>query len=143
MSSLVKELLRNYYSIDDSSKLDLDMAISSLIGSGELSDEECIILQLVINQAHHSKISKAVGKKKSTVNNKITKIAKKIADHLGAEYQDEKIIKEAELKLGRELTPDEEKFCWRVIRAGRSIKGMNIFNFKDKNAKRGKDKTKG
>lgn len=144
MSALVKELLRNYYDLDESSKLDIDMAIRSLIDSGQFSEEERIILQLVIDQIHHSKISKAVGWKKSTVNNRINKIAKKIADYLGAEYQDEKIVREAELRLGRKLTSDEEKFCWKVIRAGHSIKGVNIFNFgMVKDAKRGKDKTKG
>jgi len=145
MSALVKELLRNYYDIDDASKLDLDTAIEALIDKAEFSEEERIILQLTIDQSTNSEISKAVGWKKSTVNNRVNKIAKKISDYLGAEYQDEKIIKEVGLKLGRELTSDEEKFCWRVIRAGRPIKGINIFNFKDKKdvTKEGKDKTEG
>lgn len=143
MSALVKELLRNYYDIDDNSKLDLDTAIGVLIASGEFSEEEIIILQLTIDQAHHSEISKVVGWKKTAINDKVNKIAKKIADYLGAEYQDEKILKEVGLRLGRELTPEEEKFCWKVIRAGRSFKGLNIYNFKDKHDTRGKDKTKG
>jgi len=145
MSALVKELLRNYYDIDDASKLDLDTAIEALIDKAEFSEEERIILQFTIDQSTNSEISKAVGWKKSTVNNRVNKIAKKISDYLGAEYQDEKIIKEVGLKLGRELTSDEEKFCWRVIRAGRPIKGINIFNFKDKKdvTKEGKDKTEG
>jgi len=144
MSTLVKELLRNYYNIDDSSKLDLDMAIKALIDSGKFSEDERIILKLTIEQVHHSGISRVVGRQKSAVNAKINKIAKKIADYLGAEYQDEKILKEVEFRLGRALTPDEEKFCWKIIRAGRPIKGINIFNFKArKYAKRGKDKAKG
>ena len=144
MSALVKELLRNYYSVDDSSKFDLDTAIAALIDSGELSEEECVILRLTIDQTHHSEISKVVGWKKSAINIKINKIAKKIADYLGAEYQDEKIIKEAEVRLGRKLAPDEEKFCWKVIRAGRPMKGINIFNFRDGkyDTERGKDKAK-
>ena len=144
MSALVKELLRSYYNADDSSKFDLDVAIEALINGGELSEEERIILKLTIDQAHHSEISKVVGRKKSTINDKLNKIAKKIADYLGAEYQDEKIIKETEVRLGRELTPDEEKFCWKIIRAGRPMKGINIFNFRNgkHDTKRGKDKTK-
>ena len=144
MSALVKELLRSYYDADDGSKFDLDTAIKALIDSGEFSEEERIILRLTIDQSSNSEISKAVGWKKSTVNNRINKIAKKISDYLGAEYQDEKILKEAELRLGRELTSDEEKFCWKVIRAGRPMKGINIFNFKDekRDTERGKDKTK-
>ena len=145
MSALVKELLRDYYSIDDNSRLDVDTAITYLIESGEFSDEERIILQLFVDQSSNSEISEAVGWKKSTINNRINKIAKKISDYLGVEYQDEKILKEAALRLGRELTPDEEKFCWKVIRAGRPMKGINIFNFKSKkhDANRGKDKTEG
>lgn len=142
MSTLVKELLKNYYNIDDGSKLDLDTAIKTLIGSGEFSEEERIILQLIIDQAHYSEISEVVELKKSAINARVNKIAKKIADYLGAEYQDEKVIKEVALRLGRELTPDEEKFCWKVIRAGRPIKGANIFNFRcGEHDKRGKDKT--
>lgn len=144
MSALVKELLRNYYSIDDSSKLDLDTAIGVLIGNSELSEEERIILQLTIDQAPNSEISKVVGCVKSTVNARVGRIAKKLADYLGAEYQDEKIMREVKLRLGRELTPDEEKFCWKVIRAGRPIKGVNIFNFRcGKDAKRGKSEAEG
>jgi len=146
MSALVKELLRDYYNVDDSSKFDLNTAIEALIANGELSEEERVILRLVVDQTHNSEISKVIGRKKSTVNNKINKIAKKISDYLGAEYQDEKIIREAEVRLGRKLTPDEEKFCWKVIRAGRPIKkGINIFNFRNgkHDTKRGKDKTKG
>ena len=143
MSALVKELLRNYYDIDSTSKLDLDTAIEVLIASGEFSEDEIIILQLTIDQVHHSEISKVVGWKKTAIADKVNRIAKKIADYLGAEYQDEKIIKEVRVRLGRDLTPDEEKFCWKVIKAGRSLKGINIYNFKDKHDTRGKDKTEG
>lgn len=143
MSSIVKELLKNYYSIDDSSKLDLDMAINVLIKHDEFNEEERIILKFTIEQVHYKDISEAIGKKKSTVNGKFNKIAEKIANYLGEEYQDEKIIKKVEFRLGRKLEPDEEKFCWKVIRAGRSIKGVNIFNFREQDAKRGKDKTEG
>jgi len=143
MSALVKDLLRNYYDVDDNSKLDLNMAIKSLIESGELSEEERIILQLTIDQAHHSEISEAVGKKKSAINDKINKIAKKIADYLGVEYQDEKILKEVEFKLGRKLTSEEEEFCWKIIRIGHPMKGKNIFNFKDRECEGRKNKTKG
>ena len=145
MSALVKELLRDYYSADDSSKFDLDIAIEALTNNGEFSEEERVVLKLTIEQTHHSEISKIVGRKKSAINDRLNKIAKKIADYLGAEYQDERIIKEAKIRLGRELTPDEVKFCWKVIRAGRPMKGINIFNFRTKKhvTKRGKDKTKG
>ena len=144
MSALVKELLKNYYNVDDSSRLDLDTAITALIESEEFSEEERIILQLTIDQAHNSEIAKVVGRKKSTINNRVNKIAKKISNYLGAEYQDEKIIKEVEARMGRELTPDEIKFCWKVIRSGRPIKGINIFNFREEyDTERGKDKTEG
>jgi len=145
MSSLVKELLRNYYSVDDSSKLDLDTAIEVLIDRGEFSEEELVILKLTIEQAHHSEVSKIIGWKKSAINDRLTKISKKIADFLGAEYQDDKLLKEVAFRLGRELALDEEKFCRKVIRAGRPIRGINIFNFRDgkHDTERGKDKTKG
>ena len=145
MSSLVKELLRNYYSVDDSSKLDLDTAIEVLIDRGEFSEEELVILKLTIEQAHHSEISKIIGWKKSAINDRLTKISKKIADFLGVEYQDDKLLKEVAFRLGRELALDEEKFCRKVIRAGRPIRGINIFNFRDgkHDTERGKDKTKG
>jgi len=146
MSALVKELLRNYYNVDDSSKLDLDTAIKTLIDSGEFSEEELIILKLTIEQAHNSEITKIIGWKKSAINDRLTKIAKKIADFLGAEYQDDKLLKEVAFRLGRELTNDEEKFCWKVIRVGHPIKkGVTIFNFRNgkDDTKRGKDKTEG
>lgn len=146
MSTLVKELLRNYYNVDDSSRFDLDIAIKTLVDSGAFSEEELIILKLTIEQAHYSEISKIVGWKKSAINDRLSRVAKKIADYLGAEYQDDKILKEAAIRLGRELTHDEEKFCWRVIRIGHPMKkGTNIFNFRDgkNDTKRGKDKTKG
>jgi len=145
MSSIVKELLRNYYSIDDISKLDLDTAIASLIDCGELSKEECIVLQLTVDQVNRNDISKMVGWKKSNINIRFNVIANKISNYLGAEYQDDKIIKEVEFKLGRKLTTDEEKFCWKVIKSGRPIDGINIFNFEVgiNVTNRGKNKTKG
>jgi len=145
MSTIVKALLRNYYNADDSSKFDLDIAIKSLVNSGKLTENELIILRLTIDQVHYSEISRVVGLKKSAINIRLNKIAKKIADYLGVEYQDEKIIQEVKLRLNRDLTYDEEKFCWKVIRGGRPIDGVNIFNFRNGEhvTKRGKGKTKG
>ena len=130
MSTLVKELLKNYYNIDDGSKFDLNSAIEVLASRGDLNADELIILQLTMEQAPPAEVAKAVYVGKSALNRRLTVVARKISDYLGREYQDEKIMEAVEVKLGRKLTAEESTFCWKVIRSGRPIKGVNIFNFR-------------
>lgn len=130
MSTLVRELLRNYYGIDDSSKFDLNSAIEVLASRGDLDADELIILRLTIEQRHYAEVAKAVGLTRSTLQRRLTDVSHKLAEYLGKDYQDDKIIEEVEAKLGRKLTTEESTFCWKVIRSGRPIKGVNIFNFR-------------
>ncbi len=131
MSVIVRDMIRNYYDLDDSSRFDLDRAIEKLVKCGALDGNDLIILKLTLDGTHYSDVARIVGCGKSAVNRRLLSIANKLSDELGEEYQDDKIIKAVELKLGRPLTKDEEAFCWQVIQAGHPLKkGLSIFNFK-------------
>ncbi len=124
-------MLRDYYNLDDSTKLDLDRAISSLAKQGAFSDQELIVLKLTTDGVGSKEIARVIEQTVSNVNYKIIIIADKISEFLGDEYKDEKLLKEVETRLGRPLTPEEEVFCWQVIKAGHPLhKGLSIFNFK-------------
>lgn len=131
MSVIVRDMIRNYYDLDDSSRFDLDRAIEKLIERGTLSGDDLVVLKLTLDGVHYTDVARTIGVVSRQVSRKIASIADKLSDELGEEYQDDKIIKAVELKLGRPLTEDEEAFCWQVIQAGHPLKkGLSIFNFK-------------
>jgi len=131
MSTIVKEMLRNYYDLDDSSKFDLDRAMESLARQGSFTSEELIVLKLTIDGVHYKEIARLIEETASNINFRLIKIANKIAEFLGEDYKDEKILKEVASRLGRPLTAEEESYCWKVIKTGHSLKkGISIYNFK-------------
>jgi hypothetical protein len=147
MSAIIRELLKNYYSLDESTKLDLDRAIKTLADAGELDDQDILHIQLIVEQASFSDKMKVLGICQSTMKLRFISISSKIASFLGEDYQDKKILEEVTRRLKRPLTEVEEKFCWEVIRRGRSLGGgINIYNFKvDENGQIvvGEDKEEG
>ncbi len=148
MSTIVKEMLKDYYNLDTSTILDLDRAITILVENGAFSSEELIVLKLVTDGTPTKEIAKTLNETVSNVNYRLIRISGLIADTLGAEYQDEKLLKEVEARLGRPLTPEEELFCQRVIKAGHPLRrGLTIFNFKvgkhGRITKRDEDKAEG
>ena len=145
MSAIVKELLCNFYNIDESSKFDLETAIRLLAQSGELSNEEILIIQLLIENASIPEVVKILKIPRNTLVRKIDEISDKISQVLGEEYQDDKLLFEVEKRLGRPLTEEEIRFCRIIIKRGRAIQGVNIHNFKirkDGRITKGKDKKK-
>ncbi len=132
---IVKDLLRNYYNVDDTSRLDLDRAIKYLVETNTISDEERIVLKLTIEQTDTRDIARTVNLGVTTTKRRLDSVSAKMADYLGVEYQDIKILKEVEDKLGRKLTPEEEQFCWGIIRRGRGIRGVSIFSFRIENGR--------
>jgi len=145
MSAIVKELLSNFYNIDESSKFDLETAIRTLAENGELTDEDILIIQLLIENASIPEVIKILKVPRNTLVRKINEVSDKIAQFLGEDYQDDKLLFEVEKRLGRPLTEEEAKFCKIVIKRGRAIQGVNIYNFnirKDGRVTKGKDKKK-
>jgi len=131
MAVIVKDMLRNYYDLDTTSKIDLDRAIQSLIDCETLVGDDLIIMQLIIEGANYREISKIINRNTRYVSTRFNDLAQTLADELGDEYQDTVILKRVSDKLGRPLTSDEEKFCWKVIRSGQSLgDGLSILNFK-------------
>jgi len=131
MSAIVRGYLKNYYDLDESTKLDLDIAIETLSKSGELNERDLLQIALTIEQATASDISRMVGIKRSAINNRLSVISSKIANFLGKQYQDDKILEEVSRRLKRPLTEAEEKFCWEVINRGCALgKNTSILNFK-------------
>ncbi|MDD2731242.1 MAG: hypothetical protein PHW33_03930 [Candidatus Portnoybacteria bacterium] len=131
MSIIVRDMIRNYYNLDDSSRLDLDRAIGKLIERDALVGDDLIILRLTLDGVHYTDVARTVGVVSRKVSRRIAIIADKLSDELGEEYQDDKIIKEVERRLGRPLTDEEMAFCWQVIKTGHPLKkGLSIFNFK-------------
>ncbi len=133
--SLVKELLKTYYELDDSSKIDIDNAINFLLESGQFTLEEYASIKMVKEQENRAEIAKLLGISTRTLKRRVNDGCDKIANALGERYQDSKILLQVEERLGRELTTDEEKFCLHVIKTGVSPKGSNIFCFKIVNGK--------
>ena len=145
MSAIVKELLRNFYNIDESSKFDLETAIKSLAQSGELTDEDILIIQSIIENASIPEVVRTLKIPRNTLVRRFDEISDKIAQFLGEEYQDNRLLFEVEKRLGRPLTKEEVRFCRIIIKRGRAIQGVNIYNFKVKRDGRvikGKDKKK-
>jgi len=145
MSAIVKELLSNFYNIDESSKFDLETAIKSLAQSGELTDEDILIIQLLIENTSIPEVVRILKIPRNTLVRRIDEISDKIARLLGEEYQDDKLLFEVEKRLGRPLTREEAKFCRIIIKRGRAIQGVNIYNFKikkDGRITKGEDKKK-
>lgn len=142
MSAIVKELLSNFYNIDEGSKFDLETAIESLAKNGKLTDEDLLIIQLLIEKASIPEVIEALKIPRNTLVRKVDEISDKIAQLLGEEYQDTRLLFEVEKRLGRPLTKEEVRFCEMVIKRGRAIQGVNIYNFKIKNGRiiKGKDK---
>lgn len=149
MSVIVKDLIKNYYSIDPGEQLDIDFAVRVLARKEELTPDELIIIHMMMEGAHSDQIAKQINVTSPTVNLKFNKASEKIAKYLGENYCDDEIIRKVERKLGRQLTDLETRFCWYMIKFyGRKMnKDLNIFNFKvDSNGRfttRGKDKAEG
>jgi hypothetical protein len=129
---IVKEIIRTYYSCDETTKLDVDSAISTLSEDGTLTEVELLVIAITKEQYSLTAASEVLGISKSAVGRILDIACHKIAIHLGSEYQDIKIFKRVEDRLGRKLTPEEEFFCWKKMRdLGRNkYDNISIFNFK-------------
>ncbi len=143
MSAIVREMLRNYYTLDDSSRFDLDRAIETLINRGELDGTQLIMLRLTTDGVRQQEIAKAVDVPRKQVSREIIKICSKLADELGDEYKDTKLLKEVENRLGRPLTKEEEAFCYKVLKAGHPIGSLSVLNLKGGEDERDRDKDEG
>lgn len=130
---IVKEIVRTYYSCSDEVKLDIDLAIEELEKSGTLLDQEVVVLNATKEQYSLIMIGEFLGVSTSAVGRILDCACGKIADHLGPEYQEEKIFKAVEDRLGRGLTNKERSFCWKKLRDfGRNrYSRLNIFNFNE------------
>lgn len=131
---IVKEIIRTFYSCSDDIKFDIDVAINKLSKNGILSEMETLVLEVTKEQYSLIVAGELLGISKSAVGRTLDAACKKLAVHLGSEYQEVKILKAAEDKLGRKLTREERSFCWKKMRDfGRNkYAEVNIFNFKDK-----------
>ena len=134
---IIKDIIRTYYACGETAQFDVDEAISRLAKVGVLTEVELVVLMATKEQYSLILIGEMIGLTKSAIARNLDSACKKIAKFLGPEYQDEKILKCVEVKLGRKLTPDEEFFCWKKIRDfGRNkYSNINIFNFKIKKGK--------
>lgn len=134
---IVKDILRTYYSCDENVKFDIDSTILQLSKDGVLTDIELVVIAVTKEQYSLTAAGEIVGVSKSAVGRALDTACQKIADYLGSEYQDDKILKAVEEKLGRNLTSDEKIFCRSKIRDfGRNkYSDINIFNFKVKDGK--------
>lgn len=128
---IVREILKSYLVADTVIRYDIDSAIEYLAERGDLSERQ---LQIVNGIKEYSvrELAELLGIHKRTVEYNLNKACSKIADYLGESYQDSKLIVAAEARLGRKLTPEEEKACWYIIRnyGNRRVGRINIFNFK-------------
>uniref|UniRef100_A0A6M3L7S9 Uncharacterized protein n=1 Tax=viral metagenome TaxID=1070528 RepID=A0A6M3L7S9_9ZZZZ len=143
MSAIVRDMLRNYYTLDDSSRFDLDRAIEILVSRDVFDHDHLIILRLTIGAVPQAEIAKAVGVTRPTLQKSTSKICAEIANELGEEYQDIKLLKEVESRLGRPLTKQEEAFCYKVLKAGHPIGSLSILDLKGGEDGRDSDKNKG
>lgn len=134
---IVKEIIRTYYDCDENVKYDIDSTIAQLSKDGELSDIELVVLSTTKEQYSLKAAGELLGISKSATGRALDSACNKIAEYLGSEYQDEKILKLAEKKLCRKLTTKEQEFCWKKIKDfGRNrYSDVNIFNFKIKDGK--------
>ena len=142
---IVREILKGYYDCDAITQLDIDAAISVLSESAVLSIDEQIIINLIKEQRPTIEISEQLGVSERTIYRRLNEACIKLAEYLGPLYQDSKLIKTVQNRLGRELTPDEEKVCWHIINTygNRRFGDISIFNFKiteDGKIERGEDK---
>jgi len=142
---IVKEILRTYYSCSDDVRLDIDSTISELSKKGILSDIEVKIILSTKEQYSLSMIGELFSISSGSVGRILDKACSKIAKHLGPEYQENKIIVEAEYRLGRKLTKEERSFCRKKMKDfGRNrYASVNIFNFKEKFGESGQHKEQG
>lgn len=146
---IVKDIIRTYYSCDENVKFDIDSTIEQLTKDGALTNKELVVIAVIKEQYSLTEASDVLNISKSTVGRLLDSACEKIADSLGAEYQDSKIIRAVEKKLGRKLTVREEKFCWRKIKDfGRNkYSTISIFNFRmtrdGKIVESGKNKAEG
>lgn len=131
MSSIVKDMLHNYYTLDFSSKIDIDRALQQVI----VDDRDGKILRLFMNGETLKSISEITHVGTTTVKRTIDNIAEAIANILGEEYKDDRIIRAVSLKLKRALSKEEIEFCWQVIKSGRSL-AVDIFSLEDRNGHR-------
>jgi hypothetical protein len=134
VSILVNDLLRNYYKdIDVEAKLDLDWAIKQLRKENELDYNDLLLIKLLKRQCSILEMRRSLRCSVRTTHRKKQIVCSKIANKLGAEYQDYIIILKVQRRLERSLTDEERLFCWLVInKFGRFDKRINIFNFKER-----------
>ena len=131
---IVKEIIRNFYDCDENIRLDINSAILELSKVDMLTDIELVVVAVTKEQYSLSAAGELVGLSKSAIGRHLDSACEKIANHLGSEYKDDKILELVEKKLGRNMTPSERRFCWSRIRNfGRDKSpNINIFNFKKK-----------
>jgi len=134
---IIKEIIRTYYACDETIRVDIDMAIETLAKDGILSERQLLIIQAVKEQYSFTAIAKMLELARSEVERYLDLACASVSSYLGSEYQDSKVLGAVTARLGRELTPEEEFFCWKKMRDfGRNkYAKVNIYNFKIKNGK--------
>jgi hypothetical protein len=141
-SVLVGELLKDYYSLDKLTQIDIDSAIAVCVKNDEFSPNERVVLYLFKEQYTIREIADVISMSHESASRLVTKVISKIAPHMGEGYQDSTLFDEIAKRLGRPLSMDEYDFCSKVFKNGRA-KDVNIFNFRIKDGKiiRGQNKT--
>ena len=134
---IVKEIIRSYYTCSDAVRMDIDDAISTLSKRGILDEKELLVIHLTKEQHTKADINEVAGIPSSSVGRVLDRACGKIAEYLGEEYQDDKLLHMVEEKLGRPLTDKEIDFCLYRMRNLRSdgAARLNIFNFEIRDGK--------
>ncbi len=143
MSAIVREMLRDYHSLDDSSRFDLDRAIEALVARGDLDGIMLIVLKLTTDGVSQHEIAKAIDIPRRQIGRQLIKLCSALAEELGEEYKDTKLLREVENRIGRPLTKKEEAFCYKVLKAGHPIGGLSVLDLNGVEDERDRDKDEG
>lgn len=135
MSAIVKELLRNYYTLDNDTKLDISFAFETLFKQGKIKDRQLRIGKLIVHGYSIEEIADVLDIPVRSVYWNFWALSDKIADFLGDGYQDVDIMIEVSKRLGRPLTEDENTVCEYLIGHYGYKSVINLFNFKVKDGK--------
>lgn len=135
---IIKDILRNFYECDDTTRCDVNNTLFALSENGGMSKEEFIVANAVKEQYSMRDIANLIGisddeleKSSAKVYRIFDRACAKLANALGEDYQDSKVLKSVERRLGRSLTKEEIYFCVRKITDFR-LRGndeINIYNF--------------
>ena len=128
--SLFREMLKSYYDLDDSTKLSIDTAIQVLANENKLTGEELAVVVMLKNGGCRAETARSLGMSSGTLKRRIREVCNKLANYLGPNYQDSKILEQVKFKLGRELTEEERKYCLYVLKIGKTPKGTNVLDFR-------------